>query len=109
MPLVHKSYFEHSESQGGKTTYDKCCTVPVCEPLLVVSHSKISWNEPHAFTLPAMIHGVGGRFKPSGQTQFKFEYVNINYRKQTLKRKCVYNISKFSSMNRGRFGVLSLQ
>jgi hypothetical protein len=56
-----------------------------------------------------MIHGVGGRFKPSGQTQLKFEYVNINYRKQTLKRKCVYNVSKFSSMNRGKFGVLSLQ
>jgi hypothetical protein len=29
--------------------------------LLVVSHYKISWNEPHAFMLPAMIHGVGGK------------------------------------------------
>ncbi len=44
------------------------CTVPVPEPLLVVSHFKISWNEPHAFALPAMIHGVGGRFELGSQT-----------------------------------------
>jgi hypothetical protein len=68
MPLACKSYFKHSGSQGGTITYKKCHTVPVPEPLLAVSHYKISWNEPHAFMLPAMIHGVGGKFELSGQT-----------------------------------------